>query len=217
MLSYRHAFHAGNHADILKHFVLMLCLRAHERQGQALAAARHPRRRPASTRSIRTRRKRPANTSTASPACGTASTCQPPMKPYMDALQACNGGLKLRRYPGSPWLAALLRAREIDTLRFCELHSTDFGPGADRSLLRDQERLPACGRGDQGWTDALCHRYLPGLAALPAQHRSPRPARKAEEAARRLALCQPQPCAARPPRATACTAARCSSSIRRGR
>ena len=26
MLSYRHAFHAGNHADILKHFILFLIL-----------------------------------------------------------------------------------------------------------------------------------------------------------------------------------------------
>ena len=26
MLSYRHAFHAGNHADVLKHFVLMQTL-----------------------------------------------------------------------------------------------------------------------------------------------------------------------------------------------
>ncbi|MFQ9292076.1 MAG: 23S rRNA (adenine(2030)-N(6))-methyltransferase RlmJ, partial [Haemophilus parainfluenzae] len=24
MLSYRHSFHAGNHADVLKHIVLML-------------------------------------------------------------------------------------------------------------------------------------------------------------------------------------------------
>ena len=27
MLAYRHAFHAGNHADVLKHIVLMLLLR----------------------------------------------------------------------------------------------------------------------------------------------------------------------------------------------
>lgn len=26
MLSYRHSFHAGNHADVLKHIVLMLIL-----------------------------------------------------------------------------------------------------------------------------------------------------------------------------------------------
>jgi 23S rRNA (adenine2030-N6)-methyltransferase len=26
MLSYRHAFHAGNHADVLKHYVLGLVL-----------------------------------------------------------------------------------------------------------------------------------------------------------------------------------------------
>ena len=31
MLSYRHAFHAGNHADVLKHFVLMQVL-AHTAQ-----------------------------------------------------------------------------------------------------------------------------------------------------------------------------------------
>ena len=27
MLSYRHAFHAGNHADVLKHFILVCLLR----------------------------------------------------------------------------------------------------------------------------------------------------------------------------------------------
>jgi 23S rRNA (adenine2030-N6)-methyltransferase len=27
VLAYRHAFHAGNHADVLKHVVLMLVLR----------------------------------------------------------------------------------------------------------------------------------------------------------------------------------------------
>ncbi|MDA5625818.1 23S rRNA (adenine(2030)-N(6))-methyltransferase RlmJ, partial [Pasteurella multocida subsp. multocida] len=26
MLSYRHSFHAGNHADVLKHLVLMLII-----------------------------------------------------------------------------------------------------------------------------------------------------------------------------------------------
>ena len=31
----------------------------------------------------------------------------------------------MRYYPGSPWLAAHF-ARGIDSLRFCELHSTDF-------------------------------------------------------------------------------------------
>ncbi len=28
MLSYRHSFHAGNHADVLKHIVQLLILRA---------------------------------------------------------------------------------------------------------------------------------------------------------------------------------------------
>ena len=32
MLSYRHAFHAGNHADVLKHFVLVEILRYFSRK-----------------------------------------------------------------------------------------------------------------------------------------------------------------------------------------
>ena len=32
MLSYRHAFHAGNHADVLKHWVMVLCLQYMKRK-----------------------------------------------------------------------------------------------------------------------------------------------------------------------------------------
>lgn len=32
MLSYRHSYHAGNHADVLKHSVLTLCLEALQRK-----------------------------------------------------------------------------------------------------------------------------------------------------------------------------------------
>ena len=32
MLSYRHAFHAGNHADVLKHLVLVLTLDYYQRK-----------------------------------------------------------------------------------------------------------------------------------------------------------------------------------------
>ena len=45
MLAYRHAFHAGNHADVLKHLVLMLVLRHMNAEGQAVPLRRHPRRR----------------------------------------------------------------------------------------------------------------------------------------------------------------------------
>lgn len=37
MLSYRHGFHAGNHADVLKHMVLCLILRQLKQKGKPLS------------------------------------------------------------------------------------------------------------------------------------------------------------------------------------
>ena len=45
MLAYRHAFHAGNHADVLKHTVLTLVLRYMNAKDKPLPPGRHPRRR----------------------------------------------------------------------------------------------------------------------------------------------------------------------------
>jgi 23S rRNA (adenine2030-N6)-methyltransferase len=124
MLSYRHAYHAGNHADLLKHLVLSLCLQhmntkdkpylvldTHAGAGQYALDAEQAKKTGEYIDGIARLWNR-----TDLPAA---------LKDYMTALQTCNGGNKLRRYPGSPWLTAHF-ARPIDTLRFCELHSTDF-------------------------------------------------------------------------------------------
>jgi 23S rRNA (adenine2030-N6)-methyltransferase len=130
MLSYRHAFHAGNHADVLKHLVLTLCLQhMNSKDKPWLLLDTHA---GAGVYAIDSEEAR----KTGEYIDGIARLWNridlpSPMKPYMDAMQACSGGLKLRRYPGSPWLAAHF-ARTGDKLRFCELHSTDF------ALLRRQ-------------------------------------------------------------------------------
>jgi 23S rRNA (adenine2030-N6)-methyltransferase len=124
MLSYRHAYHAGNHADLLKHLVLTLCLQhmntkdkpylvldTHAGAGQYALDAEQAKKTGEYVNGIARLWNR-----TDLPA---------PFGDYMKALQACNSGTKLLRYPGSPWLIGHL-AREIDSLRFCELHSTDF-------------------------------------------------------------------------------------------
>ena len=132
MLSYRHAFHAGSHADILKHVVLTLCLQhMNSKDKPYLVLDTHAGAGLYAIDSVEAKK-------TGEYLDGIArlwnrNDLPAPMKPYMDALQVCSGGLKLRRYPGSPWLAAHF-AREIDTLRFCELHSTDF------ALLRREFR-----------------------------------------------------------------------------
>jgi 23S rRNA (adenine2030-N6)-methyltransferase len=44
MLSYRHAFHAGNHADVLKHLVLVQLTRYLGAEGQGFLVRRYARR-----------------------------------------------------------------------------------------------------------------------------------------------------------------------------
>ena len=41
-MNYRHAFHAGNHADCLKHALLLPLLDALQRKDAPFARARHP-------------------------------------------------------------------------------------------------------------------------------------------------------------------------------
>ncbi len=130
MLSYRHAFHAGNHADILKHLVLTLCLRhMNAKDKPYLLLDTHA---GAGRYAIDSEQAR----KTGEYIDGIArlwnrGDLPPALQAYLAVVQDCNAGLKLRRYPGSPWIAAHL-ARRIDMLRFCELHSTDF------ALLRRQ-------------------------------------------------------------------------------
>jgi 23S rRNA (adenine2030-N6)-methyltransferase len=124
VLSYRHAFHAGNHADILKHLVLTLCFEhMNAKDKPYLVLDTHA---GAGLYAIDSEQaKKTGEYLDGIARLWNRIDLPAPLKHYMDALQACSGGLKLRRYPGSPWLAAHF-AREIDTLRFCELHSTDF-------------------------------------------------------------------------------------------
>jgi 23S rRNA (adenine2030-N6)-methyltransferase len=124
MLSYRHAYHAGNHADVLKHLVLTRCLQHMNAKdkpytvidthaGAGLYALDTPQAR---------------QTGEYADGIGRLWACPDlpaPLQNLMSLLKQLNSGGNLRRYPGSPWLAAHL-ARSNDRLRLAELHSTDF-------------------------------------------------------------------------------------------
>ncbi len=128
MLSYRHAFHAGNHADVLKHTVLILLCRylglkdkpfwvidTHAGAGLYELDAGYATRLKEYEGGIGrlwTRNDLPA-----------------PLADYVDLVRACNPNATraldtLRFYPGSPWLA-LQTLRPQDRLRLFELHSSD--------------------------------------------------------------------------------------------
>jgi 23S rRNA (adenine2030-N6)-methyltransferase len=124
MLSYRHAYHAGNHADILKHVVLCHCLQhlnAKDKPYLLLDTHAGAGLYPLDSEAAR---------KTGEYVDGVArlwnrTDLPAALQPFLAALQVCNPGTKLQRYPGSPWLAAHF-ARPGDTLRFSELHTTDF-------------------------------------------------------------------------------------------
>src|SRR5262249_14492717 len=124
-MNYRHAFHAGGFADVIKHIVLARILTyLHEK--------------PAAFRVIDTHAGAGLYDLEASEAkrggewlTGIARIMQarfsekaaPLLKPYLDIIKAFNPQGELRAYPGSPLIArALLRPQ--DRLTACELEAT---------------------------------------------------------------------------------------------
>ena len=123
MLSYRHAFHAGNHADVLKHFIEVQLLRyltqkdkpfwyidTHAGAGCYALDSGYA-------------------TQNAEYESGIARLWQredlpAPLAEYVELVKRLNLDGQLRLYPGSP-LVALQLLREQDRLRLFELHPSD--------------------------------------------------------------------------------------------
>jgi 23S rRNA (adenine2030-N6)-methyltransferase len=104
VLSYRHAFHAGNHADVLKHLVLVQMARHLGAEGQGLLVHRYARR----GRQLRARfAMRPSSPSigTASAASGCARICRRPSLTTSIWCALANPDGRLKIYPGSPTFA----------------------------------------------------------------------------------------------------------------
>jgi len=124
MLSYRHAFHAGMHADVLKHCVLALLLRHLCNKEKAFwYIDTHS---GAATYALQGEYARTSGESET----GIAKLWDRPdlpeaLKLYVEDVRALNSGGLLRTYPGSAWFADRIM-RKHDRLRLFELHSTDF-------------------------------------------------------------------------------------------
>ncbi len=129
MLSYRHAFHAGNHADVLKHVVLMECLRLLGRKEKGfLVADTHAGAGDYALEEGYAAQNREwesgvARLRNSDPAPGAVAS-------YLKLVSAYGDG-NAGRYPGSPAIAAAL-LREQDRAVFCELHPTDHAALEER-------------------------------------------------------------------------------------
>ncbi|WP_323072080.1 23S rRNA (adenine(2030)-N(6))-methyltransferase RlmJ [Mycetohabitans endofungorum] len=144
MLSYRHAFHAGNHADVLKHCVIVHLLRylaqkdkafwyidTHAGAGAYALHEGYAQKRLEFETGIARLWKR-----TDLPA---------PLADYVDAVRALNPDGELRFYPGSPYLA-WQTLREQDRMRLFEMHTTEID--VLRSNFRDAGRRAIITGGD---------------------------------------------------------------------
>ena len=123
MLAYRHAFHAGNHADVLKHTVLTLVLRymnqkdksyrlidTHAGAGGYSLEGRYAQKKGEFEQGILRLWDR--------------DDLPPAVADYVALVRQFNPDGMLEQYPGSPAFAQML-LRAQDQLRMFELHPTD--------------------------------------------------------------------------------------------
>ena len=142
MLSYRHAFHAGNHADVLKHFVQ---IQLHEYMNQKDTAYSY----------IDTHAgagvyaldggyaAKNAEYDTGIGPLWERKDMPKQLAAYVNLVKGLNPSGKMRYYPGSPYCADKLM-REQDRLRLFELHP------ADSKILADNFRKVAEHAAEQG-------------------------------------------------------------------
>jgi 23S rRNA (adenine2030-N6)-methyltransferase len=123
MLSYRHAFHAGNHADVLKHFVEVLLLEHMNLKDKPYwyidthaGAGMY-----ALDEGFATKNAEYLN---GIARLWSRQDIPPAMETYMGLVRALNPDNTLRLYPGSPYCADQLVPGQ-GKLRLFELHSSD--------------------------------------------------------------------------------------------
>lgn len=124
-MNYRHAYHAGNFADVHKHATLALILEHLKRKEGAFAYLdSHAGIGAYDLASVQAEK-------TGEWQAGIAKVMaapEPPQElaPFLAVVRALNKDGGLRHYPGSPMIAAHL-ARPHDRLALCELHPEDAG------------------------------------------------------------------------------------------
>lgn len=136
MLSYRHSFHAGNHADVVKHIVQSLILDALKQKDTPFVyhdthsgVGRYDLTHEWSEKTGEYKQ-------------GIARIWQQANLPetiqsYVDAITVLNNGEDLRYYPGSPRVARA-QIRSQDRMVLTELHPSDY-PLLEQEFHRDRQ------------------------------------------------------------------------------
>ena len=140
MYSYRHAFHAGNHADVLKHTTLVAILRHLAQKDTPLvvvdthAGAGLYR---LDAEQADTSGEAAGGVLKLAAARGALETIAPALADYLDVVAHFNKPGRLKVYPGSPFVVHHL-LRGADKLKLFEMHPTDA-----KALAGNIEQLEA--------------------------------------------------------------------------
>jgi 23S rRNA (adenine2030-N6)-methyltransferase len=123
MLAYRHAFHAGNHADVLKHLVLVQLLHYMSRKDKGMRIVdTHAGAGLYALDSPQALKKGEYRQGIAR--LWSAGDAPVAVTEYLELVRRFNADGQLRHYPGSPLMAQALM-RPQDQLRLFELHPAD--------------------------------------------------------------------------------------------
>lgn len=147
MLSYRHSFHAGNHADVLKHLVLARILAYLVRKDKPLCYLdTHAGAGGYALQGVQAQKNREYETGIGR--LWGRDDLPVPLADYVGLVRRFNPGTELQYYPGSPWLARQL-LRPTDRLFLHELHPADCAALREQSA-GDRRVKVICADGYQG-------------------------------------------------------------------
>jgi 23S rRNA (adenine2030-N6)-methyltransferase len=137
-LNYRHAFHAGNFADLVKHAALLQLLGRLTDGGPLSVIDTHAGRGLYDLQGQEAKKSGEAEAGVVRLLA--AKDAPAAFAPLTEAVAKLNGGGAVRRYPGSPWLiAGAIRPR--DSYLACELRSEEHA--ALRQALKDRANVRA--------------------------------------------------------------------------
>ncbi len=140
MLSYRHGFHAGNHADVLKHWACVLMAEYMGKKGKPFwYVDTHS---GAGVYSLNSEESLKTGESKQGIERLWGTALPDVFDSYLEIIKQLNKSDQLKLYPGSPWFVAQCLEKQ-DRARLFELHPQDYkllnrNFGGDRSIKVEQ-------------------------------------------------------------------------------
>lgn len=139
MLSYRHSYHAGNHADVIKHLVQVAIIDYLLKKDKPFCY--HDSHAGAGLYSLASEQAlKTAEYETGIGNLWHHQPASPAVQSYLQVVKSLNSDNDLSFYPGSPKIAELM-LRPSDSIQATELHPTDFPILASQFTRRRYSRI----------------------------------------------------------------------------